>query len=171
MVNTFEYSLKMSWFESICQTISLHQRSWVIFFHHRWRLFLLNLANMPQPEPHNQHTHSANSGRHFLSFREKNSFRFCLQSIKKTQKKKSPHLERSTLCVHTLGRLRDKITAAHTLHWESITDASTLFRLSPFSSAFSFQTAPPSGPLSPCPWIGPAAWRVSCRHKTRRRKK
>lgn len=50
----------------------------------------------------------------------------------------------------------------HTVHLE-FSEENTLFvfRLSSFSSAFSFQTAPPSGLLSPCPWTGPAVWHVS----------
>lgn len=46
-----------------------------------------------------------------------------------------------------------------------------VFRLSPFSSAFSSQTSPPSGLLSPCPWTGRAVWHASCEHiKTRWRR-
>lgn len=89
---------------------------------------------------------------------------FCLQSIKKTQKQ-SPHLQTCTLVLHTL---KNKKRCTHIALWVHYTQKQ-LFMLSPFSSAFSFQTAPPSGPLSPCPWIGPASWHVSCEHKTRER--
>lgn len=76
-------------------------------------------------------------------------------------------------CVSTFKYVYEH-TTTHTLthvfkvHWVNV---SLVFRLSPFSSAFSSQTAPPSGLLSPCPWTGPAVWHASCEHiKTRWRR-
>lgn len=86
---------------------------------------------------------------------------------------KHKHTHTHPRCVSTFKYVYEH-TTTHTLthlfkvHWVNV---SLVFRLSPFSSAFSSQTAPPSGLLSPCPWTGPAVWHASCEHiKTRWRR-
>lgn len=146
-VNTF-HSLKISWFVLVCQTTSVHPRSWVIFFcffHHRWRRFV-SIWRTCQNWNLITNTHIETVGTVGASGGLVYSWR---AHFRMTQK--------------------DKKTAAHT-HIALRVHTNSFFRLSPPSSAFSFRTAPPSGPLSPCPWIGPAAWHVSCEHLKKKKK-
>lgn len=153
----------MTWFAFIYQTTFGNQWSWVI-------LFVTDEGDsFPEPQNKNAYWNCENC----MTFGGEEQFKNKLHLPSVHQK--DTKTGTSTQNVHTrLAHLRmkkkkkQKPLHTHTLQWESMTHKQ-LLRLSPFSSAFSFQTAPPSGPLSPCPWIGPAAWHVSCKHKKRER--
>lgn len=70
-------------------------------------------------------------------------------------------------CMHTeICKIHMRINSPAHMHFQSRDWGEHFFRLSFYSFAFSFRTAPPSGLLSPCPWSGPAVWLVSLWTKT-----